>query len=331
VTEAERRLAVRAAAGARNTARHHTLRPAHAPRHRPAHRDEPTMRSAVSRFQVPDLGIGVGYRVPHYRQVIDEEPAIDWFEVLSENFMGDGGSPRWHLDRLTERYRAVPHGVSLSLGSEADPEHVDRLVALVDRLDAPWFSDHLCWTGTRAHRAHDLLPVPYTPAMLRHVADRIRAIQDRTGRLFALENVSAYLGFVDSTHAEWDFLAELVERADCGLLLDVNNIFVSSVNLGFDPTAFLDAIPADRVVQIHLAGHSVRDGWRLDTHDAPVCDEVWALYAAAIQRCGSVSTLIEWDGDIPVFDRLREEAETARRWRDQALAAIAPPSVERGA
>jgi uncharacterized protein (UPF0276 family) len=277
------------------------------------------LSGTVSRFQVPDLGVGVGYRVPHYRQVLDEQPAMDWFEVLSENFMVDGGSPRWHLEQLAQRYPTVPHGVSLSLGSEADPEHLRRLRALCDHLRPPWFSDHACWTGTRRHAVHDLLPVPYTPAMRRHMVDRVREAQDKTGRLLAIENVSAYLAWADSTEPEWAFLGELAEAADCALLLDVNNVFVSSVNLGFDPLAFLDGLPLDRVVQIHLAGHSVRPRYRLDTHDGPVCDEVWELYREAIRRIGPVSTLIEWDGDIPTFARLQEEAARARTERDAAL------------
>lgn len=275
----------------------------------------------VSRFHVPDLGVGVGYRVPHYRQVLDERPPIAWFEVLSENFMVDGGSPRWHLERLAEGWPVVPHGVSLSLGGEGHPDHLRRLRALCDALRPPWFSDHACWTGTPRHAVHDLLPVPYTPATRRHMVDRIREAQDTTGRLLAVENVSAYLAWADSVEPEWDFLGALAEQADCGLLLDVNNVFVSSVNLGFDPITFLDGLPRDRVVQIHLAGHSVRDGYRLDTHDAPVCDEVWALYGEAIRRFGSVSTLIEWDGRIPPLTRLIEEAERARAHRDAALGA----------
>lgn len=277
------------------------------------------MARTVSRFGVPDLGIGVGYRVPHYTQVVEERPAIDWFELLSENFMVEGGSPIHHLERLVDVYKVAPHGVSLSLGSDEDPEHTARLKRFVERVDAPWFSDHLCWTGTRVHRLHDLVPVPYTVAMRDHIVDRIKSIQDRFGRLFAVENVSAYLAYVDSTMREQDFLADVVERADCGLLLDVNNIFVSSCNLGFDPVRWLDSIPMDRVVQIHLAGHSIYEKYRLDTHDHPVCDEVWALYREAIRRIGPVSTLIEWDDQIPSLERLAEEAALARRHRDEAL------------
>jgi uncharacterized protein (UPF0276 family) len=274
----------------------------------------------VSRFGVPDLGVGVGYRLPHYRQVVDERPDMDWFEVISENFMVSGGAPIHWLDRLREHYAVVPHGVSMSLGSVASPEHLDRLANLVARIDPPWVSDHLCFTGTATVNTHDLLPIPYTRALRDHVVDRIRAVQDRLGRPFAVENVSSYLAYRASEMSEWDFLGEVVEAADCAVLLDVNNIFVSSVNHGFDPHEYLAAVPPDRVLQIHLAGHSVHEGYRLDTHDAEVCDEVWGLYRAAIRRFGSVTTLIEWDGNIPAFSRLQEEAERARRTRDGALA-----------
>lgn len=275
---------------------------------------------SVSRFGVPDLGVGVGFRVPHYREVCEQRPAMDWFEIVSENFMVDGGSPLHWLERVSDAYTVVPHGVSMSLASEGDPQHLRLLRALADRLDAPWASDHLCFTGTSELRTHDLLPVPYTPAVRDHLVDRIRAVQDALGRPFAVENVSSYLTYKASVMNEWDFLAEVVDRADCGVLLDVNNIFVSAVNHGFDADTYLDAIPADRVVQIHLAGHSVKAGYRLDTHDAPVCDEVWALYARAIRRIGRVSTLIEWDGEIPAFSRLQQEADRARAVRDAALA-----------
>lgn len=266
----------------------------------------------VSKFGVPDLGVGVGFRLPHYEQVVAERPAMDWFEVISENFMVDGGSPRYFLERLRDGYRVVPHGVSMSLGSDEDPEHTAKLAALVRYLRAPWVSDHLCFTGSRHVRVHDLLPVPYTPALRDHMADRIRRVQDVMGVPFAVENVSSYLSYKASSMNEWDFLAEVVEKADCAILLDVNNIFVSSVNHGFDPMAYLDAVPLDRVVQIHLAGHSIKEGYRLDTHDHPVCDEVWSLYREAIRRLGPVTTLVEWDGHIPSFERLQQEAASAR-------------------
>lgn len=287
-------------------------------------------RVTVSRFGVADLGVGVGYRVPHYGHVVDTLPAMDWFEVLSENFMVDGGSPLHHLDRLAAAYRLVPHGVSLSLGSAPDPDHHRRLMALLDRLQPPWFSDHLCWTGAGAVRVHDLLPVPFVPEMADHIVDRLRRVQDDSGRLFAVENVSSYLQYKASRVPEWEFLADVVERADCAVLLDVNNVYVSACNHGLDPYRYLDAIPVDRVVQVHLAGHSVLPTHRVDTHDHPVCDEVWELYRYAIARIGPVSTLIEWDGNIPSFERLQAEAEAARAHRDAALADRAAMQRRRG-
>lgn len=284
----------------------------------------------VSRFGVPDLGIGVGLRVPYYRRIAEGDPVtVDWFEIISENFMVDGGSPLYWLERVSARYPIVQHGVSMSLGSREDPEHTARMKVLLGRTRTPWLSDHLCFT--HAHRraggevvnSHDLLPVPHTEEMLRHLVDRCKKAQDDFGIPFAVENPSTYLGYRASIMPEWEFLAALAERADCGILLDVNNIFVSSINHGFDPYTYLDAVPLDRVVQIHLAGHSIREGYRLDTHDHPVCDEVWALYRETIRRAGPVSTLIEWDDQLPPWERLAEEAETARRHRQQALQARA--------
>jgi uncharacterized protein (UPF0276 family) len=274
----------------------------------------------VSRFAVPDLGVGVGFRVPHYRQIVEQRPEMDWFEILSENHMVEGGSPRYFVERLRETYPVVPHGVAMSLGSEENPEHTKKLLRLVNEVDPPWFSDHVCLTRAGGIDTHDLLPVPYTEAVLAHMVDRIKAVQDRFGRPFAVENPSSYMSWRASEMPEADFIAELVERADCALLLDVNNVFVSSVNHGFDPVVWLNTVPADRVVQMHLAGHSILpEGYRLDTHDAPVCEEVWALFALAVRRCGPVSVLIEWDGDIPSWERLAEEAARARALRAEVL------------
>jgi len=273
----------------------------------------------VSKFRVPDLGIGVGFRIPHYREVTEQRPEMGWFEVISENFMVDGGSPRYFLERLREGYSVVPHGVAMSLGSQEDADHTARLVKLVDELNPPWVSDHLCLSGNAHIRVHDLVPVPYTPEMRDHLVDRIRRIQDRLGRPFAVENVSSYLTYRASVQAEWDFLAEVAERADCALLLDVNNIFVSACNHGFDPMDYVKAVPMDRVVQIHLAGHTIKPKYRLDTHDGPVCEEVWAIYREVIRRVGPVSTLIEWDEHIPSFARLQEEARLAGRWREESI------------
>ncbi len=251
---------------------------------------------------------------------------MDWFEVISENFMVGGGSPLYHLDALRAHYPVVNHGVSLSLGGGRDAEHLDRLVALTRRIDPPWLSDHLCWVGDAHRRSFDLLPVPYTNAVRDRIVDRIREIQDRTGKLFAVENTSSYLSYRASVVPEQDFLAEVVTRADCALLLDVNNVFVSSVNHGFDPERFLDGLPLDRVVQVHLAGHKTLPGYRLDTHDRAVCDEVWALYRRLIGVIGRVSTLVEWDDDIPSFARLQEEAARARAARDAAAPLLLDPA-----
>ena len=272
----------------------------------------------MSRFAVPDLGVGVGFRVPHYAQVLEQHPAMGWFEVIAENFMLDGGPPLDNLTRLQAAYPVVPHGVSMSLGDAVDLDHERRLLSLLARLNPPWFSDHACWTGHAGVNTHDLLPLPYTEDVLNHVSDRIKRAQDRSGRLFAVENVSSYLSYRGSTMPEAEFVAALCDRADCALLLDVNNVFVSSVNHGFEPEGYINTLPLDRVVQVHLAGHSIRDGFRLDTHDHPVCDEVWALYAALIRKIGPVSTLIEWDDQLPSFERLQAEAEAARAVRDQA-------------
>jgi uncharacterized protein len=282
-----------------------------------------TKTTSVSRFGVPDLGVGVGFRLPHVSDVLDGDQLehIDWFEVISENFMvGEGSNPLHNLGRLIERYPVVSHGVGASLGGDEDTSHTRELKRLLDWLDPPWVSDHCCWTGTPHARLHDLLPLPYTEDVIRHLVRRIQDTQQTLGRPFAIENVSSYLSWKDSTMTEWDFLAEVLERADCGLLLDVNNIFVSACNHGFDPLEYLDAIPTDRVVQIHLAGHTILPTHRLDTHSAPVCDEVWDLYGRAIKKLGPVSTLIEWDDDIPDLPRLEQEAARAREVRDRALA-----------
>ncbi len=274
----------------------------------------------MSRFGVPELGVGVGLRVPFYPHLDEHLPAMDWFEVISENFMGDGGSPQYWLGRFLERYPIVQHGVSMSVGSDEDEEHTRRLVALAKRTGTPWVSDHLCFTSAGGLNSHDLLPLPYTREVLDHVVERCKRIAGHLDVPFALENPSSYLGWRASEWPEAEFLAEVAERADVGILLDVNNVFVSSINHGFDPRAYLDVLPADRVVQIHLAGHSIREGYRLDTHDAPVCDEVWGLYREVIERLGPIPTLVEWDDQLPSWERLAEEAAAARRIRDEAVA-----------
>ena len=263
--------------------------------------------------EFPALGYGVGLRTPHYGHVLGTRPAVDWFEVISENFMVAGGRPLDVLQQVRADYPIVLHGVSLSIGS-VDPVRTDylaRLRALAERIEPAWISDHVCWTGVGGHNLHDLLPLPYTEEALAHVVERVRRVQDALGRRIALENVSSYLSFCDSALSEWEFLAALAERADCAILLDVNNVFVSAFNHGFDARRYLDGVPVERVVQFHLAGHSDHGAYLLDTHDHPVRDEVWQLYATAVRRFGAVSTLVEWDDEIPAFERLHAEARRA--------------------
>jgi uncharacterized protein (UPF0276 family) len=272
------------------------------------------------RHSIPDLGVGVGFRVPHYKHVLTTRPPMDWFEVISENFMVPGGMPRDNLKALCAGYPVVPHGVSLSIGSTdaLDERYLARLKVLVDEIDPPWFSDHLCWSGASGVHLHDLLPMPFTREAIAHVAARVRRTQDILERPFALENVSSYLTFTSSTMPEWEFLSEVAEKSDCGILLDCNNIYVSSRNHGFDPRAYIDAIDPTRVVQMHLAGHTDKGTYLLDTHAAHVNEETWSLYRRAVRRVGRVATLIEWDEDIPTWDVLAEEAARARQLRDEA-------------
>src|SRR5262245_39914961 len=263
----------------------------------------------------PYLGHGVGLRTRHFPRVLDGSAHADWFEAISENFMIRGGRPLAVLERVRAIAPLVLHGVSLSLGS-TDPlneRYLADLRAPGDRFEPAWVSDHLCWGSHRGRYVHDLLPLPYTEEALAHVAERVIRVQERLGRRILIENVSSYLAFEHSTMSEWEFLAAVAERADCGILLDVNNVYVSAMNHGFSAEAYVDALPADRVGQIHLAGHSDHGTHLLDTHDHPVCPDVWSLYQRAIRRFGPVSTLIEWDADIPPLPVLLEEAARARR------------------
>jgi uncharacterized protein len=273
------------------------------------------------RLGLPDLGVGVGMRIPHYEDLLGSpEPArMDWLEIISENFMLGGGLPLYNLGRALDRYRLVQHGVSLSIGAtEAlDHEYLGKLKALLQQTKSPWVSDHLCWTGAHGVNLHDLLPLPYTDEAVKHVAARAREVQDILGVRLILENVSSYLTYTSSAMKEWEFLTAIAEEADVGLLLDCNNIYVSSFNHGFDPREFVDGVPHARVVQIHLAGHTNYGKYIIDTHSAPVIEPVWDLYRQAIERCGPVSTLIEWDDDIPPFAELCAEAEKARVIRDE--------------
>jgi uncharacterized protein (UPF0276 family) len=260
------------------------------------------------------LGFGLGLRAQHYRDILDGNPAVDWFEVISENYMVPGGQPLRMLDAIAERYPVVMHGVSLSIASTSplNRDYLSSLDALARRVKPRWVSDHLCWTGVHGTNLHDLLPVPYTEEALEHVVSRISQVQDFLGRRLVIENVSSYIAYECSEMSEWEFVAEVARRADCWLLLDVNNVFVSGVNHDFSTARFLDAIPADRVVQFHLAGHSEGETCLIDTHDQPVSDDVWTLYARAIERFGPVSTMIERDDNIPPLANLVEELDRAR-------------------
>ena len=271
----------------------------------------------------PPLGFGLGLRVDHYETILNDLPAVDWFEALTENYLVPGGKPLYHLMRIREHYPMVMHGVSLSIGSAAplDRAYLAELQALAKRVEPAWISDHLCWTGVGGKNLHDLMPLPYTDEALRHVVARVRAVQDILGRRILLENVSSYVSFRDSRMTEWDFLRTVAEEADCLILLDVNNIYVSSINHEFDPHDYLAAIPVERVQQMHLAGHENHGDYLIDTHDHPVSDPVWALYAAAVQRFGPVSTMIERDANIPPLGELQLELTAARSVAADALAA----------
>ena len=270
----------------------------------------------ANRFGYPDLGFGVGLRAPHYDLILAERPKnIDWFEIISENFIDAHPGYREFLADLRRDYPIVMHGVSLSVGS-TDPlnlPYLARLKNLADAIQTPWLSDHLCWTGVNGKNTHDLLPVPYTSESLAHIVARIREIQDRLERRIVLENPSSYLEFTDSTIPEWEFLSEMAVQSDCGLLLDVNNVYVSAFNHGYDAHAYIDAIPSDRVVQIHLAGHKNYGTHIIDTHDGHVIDAVWDLYRHTVHSKGTVSTLVEWDEHIPEFDVLAAELGKARQ------------------
>jgi uncharacterized protein (UPF0276 family) len=277
-----------------------------------------------NRWGFPDLGIGVGLRTVHFGHILSQHPPVDWFEVLSENFMRTGGRPLYVLDQVAERYPVALHGVSLSIGS-TDPlnrEHIENLKGLAARTRAHWISDHLCWTGVLGRNTHDLLPMPYTEEALRHTIARVKQVSEMLERPLVLENPSTYVEFAASTLTEWAFLARLAEEADCGLLLDVNNVYVSSFNHGFDPHAYIDAIPPDRVVQYHVAGHTNKGTHIVDTHSDHAIEEVWGLYRRAWKRTGPVATLYEWDEDIPGFEVVHAEALKARARRDEAPASL---------
>ncbi len=274
------------------------------------------------------LGHGVGLRRDHFERVLSGPTRVDWFEAISENFMVEGGRPLDVLTRVRERYPVVLHGVSLSIGStdRLDESYLADLDALAKRFEPSWVSDHLCWTGVGGRNAHDLLPLPYTEQALDHVVRRVLRVQERLGRPIALENVSSYVAYRHSAMPEWEFLAEVARRSGCGILLDINNIYVSARNHGFDPRDYLQGIPPGKVWQFHLAGHSNKGAYLLDTHDHSIIDEVWALYREAVRRFGPVSSLIEWDDRIPAFERLEEESRRARAIHEETLEQATPPA-----
>lgn len=274
-------------------------------------------------FGLPMLGFGAGLRSAHYRYVLDQRPAVDWFEVITENFLDSRGYARHVLNRVAEWYPVVLHGVSLSIGS-TDPldfDYLRKLRRLADAVRAAWVSDHVCWTGIAGYNTHDLLPIPFTEAALAHVVRRVRIVQEFLGRPLVLENPSTYLGFTASVMSECEFLGRLAIDADCGLLLDVNNVYVSAINNDFDPWAYLRALPHERVVQIHLAGHTDAGTHLVDTHDRPVTPAVWELYHQALSLTGPVSTLLEWDDHLPAFPRLQAELTLARQVAGRAIGA----------
>ncbi len=273
---------------------------------------------SLPRLGHPDLGIGVGLRTVHFQHILQQRPDVGWFEIISENFMDSQGRPRHVLNQIAERYSIVMHGVSLSIGS-TDPldfEYLAKLKRLAAEINARWVSDHLCWTGVAGLNTHDLLPIPLNEDSLQHVAGRVRTVQDYLQRPLILENPSTYVTFTHSTLTEWQFLGALAEQTGCGLLLDVNNIYVSARNHGFDPVEYIENVPHDRIVQFHLAGHTNHGTHCIDTHDGRVTDAVWELYRRAHSLTRGVSTLLEWDAQIPPFPVLHAEALKAAQFRN---------------
>ncbi|MBF6568107.1 MAG: DUF692 domain-containing protein [Candidatus Binataceae bacterium] len=278
-------------------------------------------------YDFPSLGFGVGLRPPHYSRIVDGVDAaggrapVDWFEVISENFMVDGGRPLQVLEAVRRDFPIVMHGVSLSIGSvdPLDRHYLSRLKQLASRFDPAWISDHLCWTGIDRRNLHDLMPIPYTEEALDHVVTRIREVQEILGRRIAIENISSYMTYRASAIPEWEFLSAIAGQADCGILLDLNNIYVTAYNQGFDPVRYIDSLPVERVRQFHLAGYSDHDGYLLDTHDHQISAPVWNLYDHAVRRFGRISTLIEWDDRIPEFELLAAVADKARLRAESAL------------
>jgi uncharacterized protein len=283
------------------------------------------MTSSERPHSLPYLGYGLGLRVEHYEALLADPGQVEWLEIVSENYMVNGGLPLVWLERFRERFALVMHGVSLSIGSTdpLDENYLSRLHALAQRIEPAWVSDHLCWTGVQGINLHDLMPLPYTEEALDHVVSRVKRVQDTLKRRILLENVSSYVSFADSQLTEWEFLAAVAERADCLILLDINNVHVSAMNHGFCALDYLRGIPAARVQQFHLAGYEQGEQLIVDTHDAPVSHAVWQLYTEAVRRFGRVSTMIERDDNFPPLTELKAELEHARSLAEPLLQAAA--------
>lgn len=278
----------------------------------------------MNKKQIPNLGIGIGLRIPHYEDIFQNNPSIDWFEIISENFMIDGGKPLEVLQWIVSHYPVVQHGVSLAIGSPdpLDFDYLKKLKALTKITKTPWVSDHLCWGRLPGAHFHDLLPLPYTKEVIDYVAERAKIVQDYLELPFALENLSSYVAFRQDQMNEWDFYSAVVEKADIYMMLDVNNIYVSSRNHGFDPLTYVNNIPLERVLQIHLAGHSDHGTHVIDTHDTYVTDPVWDLYAQVYPRTGGVSTLLEWDDNFISFQETWDEALKAKNFQASFLHSV---------
>lgn len=275
------------------------------------------------RLGCPDLGVGLGLRIPYYAYIFEHEPPLDFVEIISENFMVGGGRPMHHLDQVLPLYPAVQHGVSMNIGGPEVPsrEYLTALRTLHERVKGPWLSDHFCWTGVPGALLHDLLPLPANDEAATRVIERARMVQDFLGVRFALENASSYMSFESTTMPEWEFNAKVAEEADVGLLFDVNNVYVSAYNHGFDPYEYVNAMPYDRIVQIHVAGHENMGPYIIDVHHGDIIQPVWDLYRYTIELAGPVSTIVEWDTDIPEFPVAAALVEKVRGVRDEALAA----------
>jgi hypothetical protein len=285
--------------------------------------------SIRNRFGLPDLGLGLGLRSVHYRTIVDTRPPVDFFEILTENYLETDGRPLWFLDQVAEHYPIVMHGVSMNLGS-ADPldrDYLRKVKALARRVRAVWLGDHVCFTGVAGQNSHDLLPLAYDERTLKHVVRKVRQAQEILERPLVLENPSTYVTFKQSTMSEAEFIGRLAEEADCGLLLDVNNIYVSSRNHGWDPQRYLEQVPYDRVTQIHIAGHTDKGTHCIDTHSKPVIERVWELYAEEERRSGGRATILEWDDEIPSFERTFAELRKAAPFKRGRRRAAQPASV----